>query len=68
MTTSMSSEAQNYEWISGKNILQSCDIQSTLNFIMWGNHETFKISQPLKPQILKNLGIDLTPQLIDKSE
>ena len=29
--------------------------------------ETFKTTQPLKSQKLKNLGIDLAPQLIDKS-
>ena len=29
--------------------------------------ETFKITQPLKSQKLKNLGIDRAPQIIDKS-
>ena len=32
-----------------------------------GNNETCKITQPLKSRKLKNLGIDLAPQLIDKS-
>ena len=31
------------------------------------NHENFKITQPLKTGKVKNLGINLAPQLIDKS-
>ena len=67
MTTSISSEAQKL-WINigEKRTTEQCHTKN-IKHDKIGKIETFKITQPLKSWKLKNLGIDIATQLIDKS-
>ena len=62
MTTLISSEAQKLAIDIGKKItIEQCH---TINIILDKKSE---ITKPFKPRNVKNLEVDLAPQLIDKS-